>query len=69
MHKCRFSRVGERVDEIELGPIEVDKEVPVGARSSILDPARVKELVNGGQFGGFVVLRKLRCSCWDGNEN
>lgn len=39
MNKCRFSRVGERVDETELRPIkEVDKEVPVGACSSILDP-------------------------------
>lgn len=70
MDKCRCSGVGERVDEIELGLIkEVDKEVPVGARSNIVDPGRVRELVNGGQFGGFVVLGRLRCSCWNGNEN
>lgn len=53
MNKCRCSRMGERVDEIELGPVKADKEVPVGARSNILDPGRIRELVNGGQFGGF----------------
>ena len=32
---------------MEPGPIkEVDKEMPVGARSNILDPGRVRELVN-----------------------
>ena len=57
MDKCQCSRVGERVDEMEPGPIkEVDKEMPVGVRSNILDPGRVRELVNSSQFGGFVVL-------------
>ena len=51
---------------MEPGPIKgVDKEMPVGARSNIFDLGRVRELANSSQFGGFVVLGKLRCSCWN----